>query len=784
MNTKRLAIAVMTTAFTATMVSAHLPSFDQARRQMGKPATYKRSLSRAETQTPELTDVSQIKQWDKEMEGYKCRMKVNGEETFLVKHNTFGTTPLYWRGNWYPDKGDEPGEFADSGGTSAWGLVNSYAFTQNKEYEWVGWNSNAKKFVTESDGSEYGLVDREVGDWGDQIDKKGPGAYLPTWRNGAEGAYSMIHDDIGAMNFETSVQPANEVAKDHPEIRVGWGVFVRDMDATEWSEARKMVMDGHEMINHSWDHSSAADQWQWGYSKGGKYTDEDTLSIDDPALPEQLRGLIVGGDNEQYGKTLRFKMPVIRYVNDDVNQPDTLESPEQVYEVSADYQEMVKYKINGKDSSYFDTELPDANDLYEILGDYGWVDTIRYAQGRVKPNSTAWVADDDTEHPVLKIFCVPGWENEDFSEYDMYKSNITLSKKKLDEEVYEKVSSNRFQKGKRTEYYVYPYDAYSKTTHDKLKENGIIASRGGAKSGRALPGDFFHPFRIDFDAFFMMEETASQTLADNPSNPHQRISLKGLVERIVKTKGYMIREFHACADVDYWDDANDQAKGGWWGGISKTLYKEHFVYLQNLIKTNKLVVFTPTEAVKYRLTRNGAESATVTPDGDNYTVKVTMKENVPAEYRDEISVIVKLENACRTMASKYSNGEESRYIPRMMDTEGKAWSISINPYEDNGEITLYPNVDPTSLSKDLLTNGKSVAFAGIQNGKISLNLPVGKYSADIFSVTGRKIASRNIEGAGRVASTALSTADLGAGMFIINVRQAGATLLNQKFLVK
>ncbi|MCP4294768.1 MAG: hypothetical protein GY786_04095, partial [Proteobacteria bacterium] len=175
------------------------------------------------------------------------------------------------------------------------------------------------------------------------------------------------------------------------------------------------------------------------------------------------------------------------------------------------------------------------------------------------------MAEDDLKHPVLKIFCVPGWENADFSEFDMYKSNITLPKEKMDEEVYGKIESPRFQKGKKTEYFVYPYDAYSKTTHDKLKESGIIAARGGAKSGRTLPGDFFHPFRIDFDAFFMMDDKASLTLSSSPSNPHQRISLTGLVDRIVKTKGYMIREFHACASVDQWNDANDQAKGGWWG---------------------------------------------------------------------------------------------------------------------------------------------------------------------------------------------------------------------------
>lgn len=783
MNTKRLAIAVMTTAVTASMVNAHLPNFEQAKRQMGRPSTQMGMSTRA---TTSINSVSEVKDWDKQTEGYNCRVNYKGQEMFLTKHGDFRGTPLYWRGNWYPDAGDEPGEFADSGGTSGWGLANSLAFTQDKEYEWSGWNSNAGKFATESDGTDYGLVDKAIGDWGKQIDQAGTGAYLPTWRDGAEGAYSMIHDDIGAMNFATSVEPANEVGDEFPMIRVGWGVFVRDMDEDEWQGARDMVMDGHEMLNHSWDHTSAADQWQWAYSKGKSVTEADVLSIDDPALPEQLRGLVVGSETETYGKTITFKIPVIRYENDDVTKPITIETKEQSYQVSSDYTTKVKYKINGKEKSYEVDEITMTPDeLYEVLGDYGWVDTINYASGRVKPNAVSWMATDDLKHPVLKIFCVPGWENEDFSQFDMYKSNITLSKEKMDKEIYSKIESPRFQKGKLTEYFVYPYDAYSKTTHDKLKESGMIAARGGAKSGRTLPGDFFHPFRIDFDAFFMMDDKASLTLSSTPSNPHQRISLEGLVERIVKTKGYMIREFHACAAVNHWNDANDQAKGGWWGGIPQNLYREHFSYLQGLIDAHKLVVFTPTEAVKYRLTRNGAESVTVAPSGEKYTVTVSMKEQVPTEYQDEISVIVKFDQAYSDMAAEYSNGERPRYAPRKMDSEGKAWSISINPYSDNGKVTLLPNEEhkPTAI-KGALSRQNIASFAGIENGKVQLKLPVGSYRANIYSVSGRMVKSASIDGTGVVSSTALSTDDLGSGLFLLNVQQAGASVLKRKFIVK
>ena len=206
----------------------------------------------------------------------------------------------------------------------------------------------------------------------------------------------------------------------------------------------------------------------------------------------------------------------------------------------------------------------------------------------------------------------------------------------------------------------------------------MIASRGGAKSGFALPGDFYQPYRIDFDAFFMMDKDASWTLANegDQSNPHQRISLKGLVERIINTKGYMIREFHACADVSYWDDANDQAKGGWWGGIPKSLYEEHFSYLDKMIDEHKLVVFTPTEAVKYRLTGNSVTGATIT----ERTLKVTTDGSCATEYQDEISVIVKFDDVKEAVSFTYADGSSPRYAARQMDDEGKAWSVSVNPY--------------------------------------------------------------------------------------------------------
>ncbi len=783
MNSRQIAIATMTMAFAASMASAHLPSADQAMRQMGRPFTgdITPNNSRALSFT-----FSKIPEWDEKTEGYIIKTALGvSEDIFFVKHGKFKETTQYWRGNWYPDAGDEPGEFADSGGTSAYGLVNSLAFSKDgSDYKWVGWNSGAGKYTTESDGTDYGLVDKQNGDWGDQIDKKGAGAYIPTWRDGAEGAYTMIHDDIGAMNFQKSVQPANEVGYNHPRIRVGWGVFVRDMDSKdgnpadegEWEGARKMVMDGHEMLNHSWDHTSAADQWQW--ANGPKPSDlkgewkNDTLSIDDPALPAPLRGLIVGAPTDTYGKKITFKVKYTRYEGDDVTKPITLETADQSYEVSSDYATHTRYRVNTPDTTY-DTE--DEVDEAAINSADGWVDTIPYATGKIKPNSTTWYENgtpNGGKGPIVKIFCVPGWKDD---KYDMYKANIALAKTKMDEEVYGKVKSPRHPDGKMTEYYVYPYDAYSKLTHDKLKEAGIIAARGGAKSGFALPGDFYQPFRIDFDAFFMMDEKASLTLSAG-GNPHQRLGLQELVERVIKTKGYMIREFHACADVSYWDDANLQSKGGWWGGIPKSLYETHFSWLDQQIDAHKVVVFTPTEAVKYRLTANSATKATIS--GKEVTVTAT---GCPKEYQDEISVIVKFASKTEVNSCAYSDGSEPRYKPVAMNSEKTAYSISVNPYKLGGKVTLSEVVSiPTAATK-----ANAIAFKGFNpNGQIALSLPAGTYTAELYNVSGRQIASTSVVGTNGIVTTGLNTSNIGSGVFFLNVKSNGASVMQQKLMIK
>lgn len=711
---------------------AHLPSGRSLGLRSGAGKNVIATTNNDYTRT--LADVSP---WDKAKE-YK-----GGKETATVTHGEFEGQKLYWQNSWWT-KGEEPGTFADSGGTSPWVLINTKSILTSGTYEWKGWNSKASKWKIEHDNS-WVFTETQDGDWGDQIDSKGAGAYLPTFRDGAEGAYSMTHDDIGAMSIDKSVKPCNDLVYKEDRITCGWGIKVDAMDDNEWKVAREMVMNGVEMINHSYDHTSAADQWQWHYM-GNK------LSADDPALPKEIRNLTIGTAAGTY-KPLPVTIPYIDYEGGDITKPKKLYH-NVTFQVSNDYEYIC-------DS----TEMG------------GWWEYTWKSKGTVKPEHMGW--QDDASNPaggsnvnMLKVFCVPGWTP------SRYTVNINAANDLINKHVYDKVNSPHFQKGRKCDYYVYPYDAYSSVTHKALMEAGISAARGGGKSGVPLPGDFFHPFRIDFDAFFMLDANAEKVF---PDNPHQRISLKGLADRCWKAKGYMIREFHAVADVTNWEDANKQSMGGWWGGIPKYLLKEHYEYLNELNDEHKITVYGPSEAVKYRMTCNAVTAVAISGLELSATTTGTVKE----VYQDEISVICILDQAYDKMGAKYKDEDYPRYAPRKMDDAGKAWSISMNPFYNGGKITLTPGTENPEITGNIQTQKIAKVFsqATISKNALSCNLTAGKYTLSVYSMNGKALINKSFVSTGSNQSVTFNRS-LSNGLYVYNISQNGRKVLQSKMMLK
>jgi hypothetical protein len=81
---------------------------------------------------------------------------------------------------------------------------------------------------------------------------------IPTWRHGAQSAYSFIHDDLcdyGVRGIHQYAIPA----LNQRGIVAGLGPYVEACDESDmWDEVAQFAVDGHEIINHSYTHDSVS----------------------------------------------------------------------------------------------------------------------------------------------------------------------------------------------------------------------------------------------------------------------------------------------------------------------------------------------------------------------------------------------------------------------------------------------------------------------------------------------------------------------------------------------
>ena len=291
-----------------------------------------------------------------------------------------------------------------------------------------------------------------------------------------------------------------------------------------------------------------------------------------------------------------------------------------------------------------------------------------------------------------------------------------------------------------------------------------------------------------------------------------------MIDDIITEKGYMIRELHAVADIagDAWYDAADlvatenwpinsaaKGMGGWWGGITVTQMTAHLNYVQQQIDAKKLTVYTVSELTKYRMTANEALAGTVNiteavADKD-YDLTVTPASDIAAKYKDEISVIVSLPVAADSLGVNYKTvddawGMSPRRRPRKMDDAGKVWSVSVQPYLGTATIVVNgvwngqgeeTEGNPTSVGQAPVQAAKAAySFAGMQNGQVSLNLPAGNYTANLFNVQGRMISTVNINALGGMMPTGLRTTGLSKGIYFLQLNNGGAGVFQHKLMVR
>lgn len=665
-----------------------------------------------------------------------------------VIHGEFEGQEHHWYNNWWASKDDIPGVIPDSAKENPWSLINSLGFGKGEAYKWIGWNDSADMWEYKHDDS-WIFTSAKVGTWGPQIESKGPGVYVPTYRDGAEGAYTVIHEDFGAMSFEGAVKPALDILSNFPRIKTGWGVLAHVMDTEEWREAQNMVKEGHEIICHSYNHQKAYDLWQWHYHG-------DSLNREDWNIPVELRNLCVDSGNGNW-EDLTIEIPRVTYKSGDIQQPETTYTTF-TYQV-ANY-EFIMDSVYNSDWGEYEYTYPN--------------------KGKIKTNSYGWddnAGSEGSNVSMLKLFCQTGWDAPDFH------VNMKVVKDLIDENVYNQVNSDKFPKNKKCGYYVYPLNDFDHRSHDSLYNYGYIGACGGDRLGIPTNGDFYYPFGLTYDNFFQLDANGETVY---PDNPHQRISLNGMPDICWKMKGYMIRKLSACVLYDIWQcncdvtNCHHEEKSVWWGQIDHILYSKHLKLVDSLITENKITVYTPSEAVKYRLTANSVSSASINEETGSVLVTVNA-EGCLEKFQDEISVIVKLKSPYTELYSKYEDGSYPRYQPRKMDNDGYAWSVSVNPYRLGGKVILSSEENAIISNKAVLSQ-LNVKFKKITRNNLTLRVSKGEYSLKIYNLSGTLMSENTIMSDGRMRTINFKQR-LASGTYLVKLKSKNGRFVN-KILIR
>jgi hypothetical protein len=104
---------------------------------------------------------------------------------------------------------------------------------------------------------------------------------------------------------------------------------------------------------------------------------------------------------------------------------------------------------------------------------------------------------------------------------------------------------------------------------------------------------------------------------------------------------------------------------------------------------------------------------------------------------------------------------------------------------DPDDFVFGEQKDPTPIGKsNRLSVQSGVSFAGITNGRINLNLKAGDYALELYNMQGRLVGRTNIKAVQGFNSTNLSTSGLAKGIFFLNVKQNGQSVLRNKIMVK
>jgi Leucine-rich repeat (LRR) protein len=106
--------------------------------------------------------------------------------------------------------------------------------------------------------------------------------------------------------------------------------------------------------------------------------------------------------------------------------------------------------------------------------------------------------------------------------------------------------------------------------------------------------------------------------------------------------------------------------------------------------------------------------------------------------------------------------------------------VSSNLYD----FIFDPQNDPSPIRNTAAKKNVSISFAGIRNGQITLNLKAGNYVVELYNLQGRLISKTDINAVNGINFVNLSATKLSKGMLVLNVKQAGVSVLCHKVRIK
>jgi Ricin-type beta-trefoil lectin domain-like/Polysaccharide deacetylase/Secretion system C-terminal sorting domain len=222
--------------------------------------------------------------------------------------------------------------------------------------------------------------------------------------------------------------------------------------------------------------------------------------------------------------------------------------------------------------------------------------------------------------------------------------------------------------GVRPIFFIHPYDSYTTTVLDYLKNNlGYIGSRAG--TGDLNSSNFTNFMNINFYGFDGSASAIS--------------SLKVSIDDVIAAGGYLMREFHGIDDPSF-------------GAITAANYTTHLNYVKTKVDNGSLWVATASEAITYKMQRDAYSIGTVyNAAAGTINVNFTnIKTLNTAVLKTPVTVNVNLGSITGTFTAL--QGTTNVNVTR------NGSIVSFNVYPNQGNVVLKTSTTPTTQPNNVL----------------------------------------------------------------------------------